>query len=636
MDKRSLLALALITVVVIIWLMWQSSNVATNRVEETAKDKTEEVSKSEKKKSKDKPAEEVSEKKSDSLKYWNKYGYFAKFASGKKERIVVETDLVKATISSKGGVILKWQLKEYKTWAGAPTQLIWNDGGELFLKFRTFQNQMIDTRDLFFEIEGDKKYYRVQEDEKLTLKAKIELEDGESIVKTFTFYGNKYYLDNDIILENMGEIIPDRGYDYCWTDGLRYQEENSVDESAEALAMTVMSGGVEEIDASGDDPVKPDFPTYGMIDYVAVKIKYFAAAIIPMPQKEFEGKVDMSGRRKHVRNDGVVEKYDVSFRLPYAGGKQKRSFRVYVGPIDYDLLKDLHLEETVNFGWRFLIRPIGEYFMLPIFNFVHSFTPNYGVAIIVFAIIIKFLLYPLSIGQMKSAQKMKLLGPEMAKIREKYKDDQQKQQRETMKLYSDYGINPMGGCLPLLAQMPILYAMWTIMRTNIQLRQSEFILWITDLSMPDVIIELPFKIPIFGLDKFSGLALLMGVTMFFQQKMTITDPRQKALVYMMPVMFTLIFSNFPSGLNLYYFVFNVLGIAQQFWMNKFSKNQPTLESLRQAPKKEGWFQKKLREAQEIAEAQGKSVPGSSSERGAPPPNVRKKKRGPKKPNKPKR
>jgi YidC/Oxa1 family membrane protein insertase len=162
--------------------------------------------------------------------------------------------------------------------------------------------------------------------------------------------------------------------------------------------------------------------------------------------------------------------------------------------------------------------------------------------------------------------------------------------------------------LPLLLQMPILYSMWSVLRTSIDLRQADFIWWITDLSLPDTIVTFP--VAILGIKHISGLALLMGVTLFFQQKLTITDPRQKALVYMMPIMFTLMFSNFPAGLNLYYFMFNLLGIIQQIYINKFSRKRLTLEDLKKMPKKEGWIQKKMKQAQEIAESQGKSAPNA--------------------------
>jgi YidC/Oxa1 family membrane protein insertase len=208
---------------------------------------------------------------------------------------------------------------------------------------------------------------------------------------------------------------------------------------------------------------------------------------------------------------------------------------------------------------------------------------------------------------------MQLLAPKMAEMREKFKDDQMAQQQETMKIYQEYGINPAGGCLPLLLQMPILYALWAVLSHAIELRGAPFMGWITDLSIPDVIAHLPVKIIVSSI---SGLALLMGITMFIQQKMTITDPRQKAMIYMMPVMFTLSFSGFPAGLNLYYLTFNLIGILQQIWITKFSRNKLTLEDLKKMPKKEGWMQKKMREAQEMAAAQGKTLPGAPPRNGS--------------------
>jgi YidC/Oxa1 family membrane protein insertase len=169
---------------------------------------------------------------------------------------------------------------------------------------------------------------------------------------------------------------------------------------------------------------------------------------------------------------------------------------------------------------------------------------------------------------------MQAITPMMNEVRAKYKDDPTKQNQAIMNLYKEYGVNPASGCLPLLLQMPILFALYAVFRSSIALRQAEFILWIHDLSTPDFVVNLPFSIPFLGITAFSGLALAMGVTMFFQNKMTVTDPRQKAMVWMMPVMMTIIFNNLPSGLNLYYFVFNVLSIGQQMWFNKKGADEP--------------------------------------------------------------
>jgi len=172
------------------------------------------------------------------------------------------------------------------------------------------------------------------------------------------------------------------------------------------------------------------------------------------------------------------------------------------------------------FGLKFVVRPIAEYLLLPLFNFLHLFIPNYGFVIIVFSLIIKIIVYPLTRKSYQSMKKMQLLQPKIAEMKEKFKDDPQKVQKETMKLYQTYGINPAGGCFPMLLQMPIFIALWGLFQAAIELRQQPFILWINDLSAPDLIYDLGFKLPIFGIQEISGLALLMGITTFVQQKMT--------------------------------------------------------------------------------------------------------------------
>ncbi|MDQ1266889.1 MAG: YidC/Oxa1 family rane protein insertase [Bacteroidota bacterium] len=618
MDKKSLLGLGAITLVVIVWLIYTSVN---TQPPEVSKQNTEEYRKeadssvTEKAAEEEKPAETVQEatipvKEQDSSKLAAKYGSaFLPFINGENREITIQTDLVTAKLTNKGAALTYWQLKKYDKWDKVPSQLIQNKEGELYLKFLTMQGKKIDSRDFFFSFDKNYNVINLSKDDSVTITAYLKINTHSAIVKKFTFYGNKYHIDCSVSIENLDDFIPSRGYDFYWSKGLKNQEHNSVDESNDAVAMVSMNGSTEELNADGDNAVKSS--SSGIIDYAGIKSKYFGVAIIPVTKDKFDGTVDLEGSLKHVKKEGIVEYYSMSFRIPYRGGVETQNFRVYIGPLDYDIVTDYGLGDMINFGWKWLVRPIGEFFMLPIFKFIHSIVPNYGIAIILFSILMKFLLYPLSIQQLRSSQKMQIIAPEVNAMREKFKDDQTRQQQETMKLYSEYGINPMGGCLPLILQMPILYALWSVLRTAIDLRHAHFFWWITDLSAPDIILMLPFKI--LFIESFSGLALFMGITMFFQQKMTVTDPRQKAMVYMMPVMFTLMFSSFPSGLNLYYFMFNLLSILQQVYINKFSRKKPTLADLKRMPKKEGWLQRKMREAQDIAASQGRHVPGQSSQ-----------------------
>jgi YidC/Oxa1 family membrane protein insertase len=263
--------------------------------------------------------------------------------------------------------------------------------------------------------------------------------------------------------------------------------------------------------------------------------------------------------------------------MPLKGAPtESAALTLYLGPLEYDIIKSYGrgLTGMMNLGAAWIIRPISEYVMIPLFKFLRMFIPNYGIIIIVFSIIIKIALTPLTKTSMRSMRKMQALTPMMNEIREKYKDDPQKMNQQVMNLYKEYGVNPASGCLPLLLQMPILFALYAVFRSSIELRQAHFVWWITDLSIPDSIVHLPMTIPFFGISSLSGVALAMGVTMFVQQKMSVTDPRQKAMIYMMPVLMTLLFNGFPSGLNLYYFVFNVLSIGQQMIFNRQHAEEP--------------------------------------------------------------
>lgn len=611
MDRNSFIGMTLIMLLIFAWLFYMSINEVPPPKNNTQNDTTQVVKSPTQKQDDLKPVATIS----DSALKVQKYGVFAKFANQNETIYTIENDYIIAKISSKGAAIKHWELKNYKKWDKTPVQLIRHGQGEVFINFVTLDAKKIDTRDLNFQLANDvPTKIKLDRNESATLSFELDLGNNRKIVKTIKFYSDKYHIDQSIKVVNLDEILPTRGYNLVWEKGIPPQEYNSVDEASDAMAIVQMNGEVEEFNADKEQSIEKSYT--GIVDFAAIKTKYFATAIIPQPWQSFDGTVDLSGYLRHHKNNGVTETYSINYRIPYKGGTQETNFKIFIGPLDYDLVRTYGLHALINFGWRFLIRPIGEYFMLPIFRFIHNFVPNYGIAILIFAFIIKILLHPLSISQMRSAQKMQLLAPEMEKIRNKYKDDQQAQQKEIMKLYSEYGINPASGCLPLLLQMPILFALWAVLRSAIELRQAPFIWWITDLSIPDKILNFGFSF--LGISHLSGLALLMGATMFIQQKMTITDPRQKAMVYMMPIMFIFLFSNFPSGLNLYYFFFNLLAIAQQIYINKFSKKRLTLEDLKRMPKKEGWLQRKMREAQELAEAQGKTLPGMKPTRPARP------------------
>jgi len=505
-----------------------------------------------------------------------KFGtFFASRASGDEKVIVVTTDLYRAEISTKGGLVRAWELTGYKTWDKHPVQLVDKDkGGDLSLLFTSADGRLINTRSLFFEArEYGLATHQLSGTESYTLELTLPVADGRKLVKRLTFTNGTYSLDAEFQFVGMGQSISNYEYQVVWENGVRYAEHNSVDESSFAMGYAYSGGELIEVDATNAGEIaKRDIN--GATEWVATRNKYFAVALLP--EKGVCQGAYIEGTHREAPNNGVIESYAIGVKMPLKSGTESARIRVYLGPLDFDVVKAYGrgLEQIMSLGAAWIIRPISEYVMIPLFQFLRMFIPNYGWVIVVFSIIIKIALHPLTRSSMKSMKRMQALTPLMNEIREKHKDDPNKQNQQIMNLYKEYGVNPAAGCLPLLLQMPILFALYAVFRSSIELRQSAFMFWIQDLSIPDTIVQLPFTIPFFAIRDVSGLALAMGITMFLQQKMTVTDPRQKAMVWMMPILMTLMFNSLPSGLNLYYFVFNLLAIIQQTWVNKASGEEP--------------------------------------------------------------
>ena len=296
-----------------------------------------------------------------------------------------------------------------------------------------------------------------------------------------------------------------------------------------------------------------DYPT----DWVAIRTKYFISALVP--DKQAPGSevlaIEENGNRRY--DVGLFFNVDRPFL-----------YTLYIGPLEYGRIKKLgkNLDQTMNFGWAF-IRPISKavhWFLL----FLHNYIPNYGFVLLVFSVFIKILVYPLTKKSYVSTKKMQAIQPLLNDLREKHKNDQRKFAQAQMALFKEHGVNPLSGCVPILLQMPLLFALFTVFRSSIELRGAPFMLWISDLSRPDAVFDLGINIPLYG-SQVAILPLLMGITMFIQMKMTPTPQsagQQKFMLYFMNGFFVLIFNQFPSGLVLYYTLFNVLTILQQKYL----------------------------------------------------------------------
>ena len=538
-----------------------------------------------------------------------------------EEFIYIETNLARFELSNKGANFRKIFLTKFNNWYSAHkkgeesnfsnyVQLIdYNRGGSYDISFVSVDGKGINTKDITFKSNIAANDYKLKGKDSLTLEYSFEFEPGKKITKTYTFFADKYEVKSDISFSGFKNSISSNSYDLVWNNGIRSVERNSVDEANYSNASVFYGDEQVIVDASsvGEKEVK-EFR--GRVDWLAVRNKYFAAIIIPDDPKKVEGAY-IEGNRETVGKEGMHESYNIRLTLPFQNQiSESRSFTLFFGPVDYKELKSYgrNLVKIVDFGsffgLKFIVRPIAEYVLLPLFQFLHSFIPNYGFVLIIFSIIIKIVVYPLTKSSYQSMKKMQALQPMLTELKEKLKDDPQKMNKETMKLYSTYGINPAGGCLPMLLQMPIFVSLWGMFQSAIDLRQQPFFGWITDLSQPDVIYNLGFKFPLFGVQEISGLALLMGITTFVQQKMTVKDPKQQALIYIMPVMLTLLFMSFPSGLNLYYFMFNILSIAQQYYINH-QGGTVELVPVANPNKKKGFMSRLMESAEEQAKSKQK-------------------------------
>jgi YidC/Oxa1 family membrane protein insertase len=541
--------------------------------------------------------------------------------SRKNEKITtIENEVFIVELSNIGGNIHKVFLKDFNNWYSIndksndyyekSVQLInYSRGNTYNLSFVSTDGKAINTGDYTFTSDKAPGKYQINGKDSIIIRFTWKVGERQEIIKSYKFNGSSYEIGSKIELSGMRDVISNNAYDLVWNNGLRFVEYNTVDEANYSNSSVYYGDEQAILDASSvGEKVQEDY--HGRIDWIAVRNKYFAAVIIPDNPSNVDGAY-LEGDREQISAHGVEEYYNARLILPFKNtDNETRSFKLYIGPVDYNKLKSLgsHLKALVDFGsffgLKFVVRPIAEYVLLPLFNFLHLFIPNYGFVIVVFSLIIKIVVYPLTKQSYQSMKKMQLLQPKIAEIKEKYKDDQQKLNKETMKLYQTYGVNPAGGCLPMLLQMPIFVALWGLFRTAIELRQQPFILWIKDLSQPDVIYNLGFKLPLFGIQEISGLALLMGITTFIQQKMTMKDPKQKAMVYVMPIFLTILFMSFPSGLNLYYFLFNLFSIAQQQYINH-KHDGMELVPVKNPKKKQGFMSRLMEAAEQQSKGQQK-------------------------------
>jgi YidC/Oxa1 family membrane protein insertase len=455
---------------------------------------------------------------------------------GPGQVIVVETPRYIATVSRQGALLTGWELKEYRDLGGNPVRLIpagafalaldLPDGdARLELTEQTFQTTAPDTVSL-------------AAGESRTLDLSLALEDGRRVTRGMRFSADTWDVDVSDRLEGFEVSALNDAYRLWWIGGLNLTETNRREELQYTGFYALQSGEVQKtrLKATPQETVLS-----GSIAWAALRTKYFAGIMIPRPE------AFRAARMNGAAGDlgPALMNVQLEHRMPAAG--EGVETLLYLGPIDYHglLAYQVDLQKMMDFGWGF-IRPISK-LILNLFTWFHRFIPNYGIVIIIFSVLVKIVVYPLTRKSYESMHAMQEISPKLQEIREKYKDDSEKMNRKMMNLYKEHGVNPLGGCFPLLLQMPVFFALYAVFRSTIELRGAPFVFWITDLSVRDPYMVIPG---------------LMALTMFIQQRAQLKNPQQRALTIMMPVMMFFLFRGLSAGLVLYWTMFNVLSIIQ--------------------------------------------------------------------------
>ncbi len=538
---------------------------------------------------------------------------------GEERLVTVETDLYSAVLSTRGATLRSFELKKYQhaNHGGAPVQLVDSTkAGAVGMIFTTPASHSVDTRRLFFETNGPERLDATDAEQQLTFEAIVG--DGR-IRQTYTFRPKTYEVGLKIEQENAESFSTHQGYDFVWSGGVPFAEDDAKSEGTRSAAFARSGGEVEDINLNSD--AYEEKSLRGQVDWVAVKNQFFTAVVIPSISTE--GAELIGERTAEPGEPGYWEDYEASLQMPPPD--EPHEYRLYIGPMEYYRLSryGLGLYGMVDYGYdmfEWMTRPLAKFVFIPTFNYLSKVLPNYGIVIIVLALLMKLVLYPLTKASYRSMAKMRELQPQMEAIKEKYSDNPQKQQEAMMKMYKETGVNPLGGCLPMLLQYPVIIALWQFLPQSIEIRQQGF-LWATDLSAPDKILSLPFEIPLYG-DFVAGFTLLMGLSMIVQMKIQMasspSNPQMKVFTYVMPVMIFAIFNRFASGLSLYYLCYNVFTAVQQKLINKSIEREKDAATNGQGTERDARKVSKLAAKAKAAKAKSKSLKGGKAKRDGKP------------------
>ena len=530
------------------------------------------------------------------------------------EQYTLENNKIKLHINTKGGCIDYVDLKGYRTHDSLPL-ILWKDHkSSMGLNFYA-RNKQINTADLVFVPNTSQKELNAEGAEQvLTMRAYVD--ENKFLEFEYKLAPDSYMVDFNINTYNLNDVIASNTNFltlYWGVDMPQLEKSRDFESRYTGVYYNFSNNDVEHLSLTGDEKV--DLPT--SVKWVAYKQQFFSSVLIA--NESFPNVLVSTANNT---TPGFLKTADAEISLPYSGKAiEKYDMRFYFGPNSYPTLreygKDIELPKLVDLGWKW-IAWFNRYVVIPIFNFLETnVTLNYGLIIFLLTLIIKLVLFPLTYKSYMSQAKMRVLKPQIDEINKKIPADKaMERQQAVMKLYKKAGVNPMGGCLPMLLQMPILIALFYFFPGAIELRQKSF-LWATDLASYDSIATLPFTIPFYG-NHVSLFCLLMTITnilyMWYNSKNQPQNDQMKGMqtmMYIMPIMFLFIFNSYSSGLSYYYFIATLITIVQTWAIRKFVNDEKLLKQIELAktkPVKKSKFQQKLEEMQRMQEQRMKQMP----------------------------
>ncbi|GGM92251.1 membrane protein insertase YidC [Dyadobacter beijingensis] len=520
--------------------------------------------------------------------------------------LVIETQDARVVFTNKGGVMKEVMLKKYKTYDQKPLYLIADKHNNFQIDLPTATGDVRLT-DQFFTTDAQDR--TLAEKDSAVVTYRTTLKNSLVVEQTYVVRGTGYVIDYGI--KASGALPANKSLEFHWDNDL-LQLENDMKKNREVVTVNYYTDELKSLPTSPTS--NEEEKTADPVKWFTIKHKYFLAGLIA--EKQAFNNVVLRAN-VNPEDSVIVKNMNVFAGIPTAAvQKGEANFQYYLGPNEYhivDKVKAENFDQNVYLGYAFL-KPINKFVLVPLFNLIEGFVSNYGLLIILLVLFVKTLLTPLTYRSYISMAKMRLLAPELEQIREQNKDDIAKQQQEQMKLYQQVGVSPLSGCVPVLATMPILFSLFFLFPNLIELRQQSF-LWASDLSTYDSFFKLPFNVP-FGIGNHISLFTIMMTASsigyaYYNNQNTPTQPgpvNMKALGYVMPLMFMFILNSFPAGLTFYYFVSNIVTIAQQLLIKRFvneDKIKNILEENRKknatGEKKQNKFQKYLEKSLQAAE-----------------------------------